>query len=54
MGEMRSKYKILTGKHAGKGPLGDLGLYKKTVMEFISRKQCGCIWLRIGTSGGLV
>jgi hypothetical protein len=31
----------------------DLSLDKRTVLPMISKKQIGCIWLRIDTSGGI-
>jgi hypothetical protein len=39
--------------------LKDLGVDGKIILECILGKQCGklysrCIWLRIGTSGGLL
>jgi hypothetical protein len=41
----------------GRGHLEDLGIDEKIISERIFRKQggrvqTGCIWLRIGTSGG--
>jgi hypothetical protein len=57
MGEMRIAYKILVGK--GREHSEDLGIDGKIILELILGKQggkvwTGCIWLRIGTSSGLL
>jgi hypothetical protein len=58
MGEKRNAYKLLVGKPAGKGPL-----YQDIVGWIIRRwileryggvMRMELIWLRIGTSGGLL
>jgi hypothetical protein len=56
MGESRIVYRILMGKPEGKRPLGIRG---KIILRCILKKGdlrawTGSIWLRIGTSGGLV
>jgi hypothetical protein len=58
MGEIRNAYKILVGKLEATRALGMLGVDRKTILEWILRKQggdlwTGCIWLRIRTIGGL-
>jgi hypothetical protein len=59
MGEKRNAYRILVGKPEGKGPLGrrrrrwvyNIKIYLREV-EWDD--MTGSIWLRIGTSGGLL
>jgi len=46
MGEMRYAYKIVIEKREGKRPLGRPG--RRWAV------WTGCIWFRIGTSGGLL
>jgi hypothetical protein len=53
MGEKRNVYRILVGKPEGKRPLG------RPRRRWILDRQdgtewIGLIWLRIGTSGGLL
>jgi len=55
-GASRGVYRILMGKPEGKRPLGIRG---KIILRCILKKGdlrawTGSIWLRIGTSGGLV
>jgi hypothetical protein len=55
--EMRHAYKVLVIKPEWRRPLEDLGVDRKITVEWILGKQggrlwTGCIWLRIGTSGG--
>jgi hypothetical protein len=50
---------ILLENMKGRGPLEDLGVCGSIILEWILGKQggnvwTGCIWLRIGTSGGLL
>jgi hypothetical protein len=57
MGEMRAAYKILVEKPEGRDYSEDLDVDRKIILEWILRKRdgkvwTGCIWLRIGTSGG--
>jgi hypothetical protein len=52
-------YAILVGKPEGKRPLGELGIGKRIISEWILVRWdevvwTGWIWLRIGTSGGLL
>jgi hypothetical protein len=59
MGDMRNAYKILVGKPERKNHSGDLGEEGKIILEWILWKQGGSlctvlIWLRIGTSSGLL
>jgi hypothetical protein len=58
MGEKRNAYKILVGKPEGKRPIGILRhRWKdniKTDLREIGRVLWTVIWLRIGTSGGLL
>ena len=56
MEEGRSAFKILTGKPTGKGPLGDLGVDGRTILEwtlkrYVSMRGIGLIRLRIGIIG---
>jgi hypothetical protein len=59
MGEMRNAYSILVGKPDGKIPLGkSRGRWENNIRMNLrgkgGRVWTGCIWLRIGTSGGLL
>jgi hypothetical protein len=59
MGEMRNTYNILAGKPEEKNYLDDLGVDGRIIREWILGKSrgrvwTGFIWLRIGTSGGLL
>jgi hypothetical protein len=58
-GEMRNAYKILSGKSEGRDHSEDLGVDRRIILEWILGKWgrktwTGFIWLRIGTSGGLL
>jgi hypothetical protein len=54
MEEMRNVYNILVGKSEGKKQLGRTRR-RWEVNTRMGRKVCtGFIWLRIGTSGGLL
>jgi hypothetical protein len=57
MGEMRNEYKILVGKPEGKRPLGRArrrwkGNTRMILGKWGGKMWTGCLWLRIGTSGG--
>jgi hypothetical protein len=57
IGEMRNVYKILIGKPEGKRPLRRPGRrwednIRTDLSELGGKVWTGCIWLRIGTSGG--
>jgi hypothetical protein len=56
MGEKRNTYRILVGKPEGKRPLGKprCRWVNNTKMYLIEIGWIGSIWLRIGTSGGLL
>jgi hypothetical protein len=59
MGKMRNAYKVCWGNLKGRDHLEDMGLDEKMILEWILEKQggkgwTGVIWLRIGTSGGLL
>jgi hypothetical protein len=59
MGEMRSAYKILVGETEGKRPFKRCGHKWKDCSKWFLVKcglsVCiGLIWLRVGTSGGLL
>jgi hypothetical protein len=61
MGEKRNTYRILVGLPEGKGPLGRprrrwMGQIKMDLREigWDGMVGIGLIWLRIGTSGGLL
>jgi hypothetical protein len=56
---MRNAYSVLVGKPERGDRLEDLSLDGKIILERILEKYGvnlwnGCIWLRTGTSGGLV
>jgi hypothetical protein len=58
-GEMRNVYKILVGKLKGRDHSEDLDVDRIIILERILEIQdgkmwTGFIWLRIGTSGGLL
>jgi hypothetical protein len=48
-GDKRNAYRILVGKPEGNRPLGGW-----TILKWILERQDGMVWLRIGTSGGLL
>jgi hypothetical protein len=59
MRKMRNEYKTMAGKSAGKRLLYGPGVERKIILEWILGKEGGklwteFIWLRIGTSGGLL
>jgi hypothetical protein len=61
MGEMRNAYSILVGNMKGRDLLEDLGIqwrwedYIRMYFKEIGwGVWTGCIWLRIGTSGGVL
>jgi hypothetical protein len=57
VGKMRNKYKILIGKPVGKRLLGRPGadrIILKWILKKQGRRECGLIWLRIGTGGGFL
>jgi hypothetical protein len=59
MGETRTAYEMFIGKPEGTKTLEDPGVDGKITLEWILGKQggkvwTGCIWLRIGMSGGLL
>jgi len=52
-------YRVLVGKSGGRRPLGRLVVDGRIILARIFRKSVGrawilLIWLRIGTSGGLL
>jgi hypothetical protein len=55
---MRNAYIILVGNPEGKRPLGRLGPRwegNERILEKQGEKMwTGCVWIRIGTSGGLL
>jgi hypothetical protein len=51
MGEKRNAYRILVGMPEGKRPLGRP---RRRWVDNIKMERIGLIWLRIGTSGGLL
>jgi hypothetical protein len=58
MGEMRNAYSILVGKPEGRQHSEYLDVEGKKILEWMLGQQggmvwTGCIWLRIGISGGL-
>jgi hypothetical protein len=59
MGEKSNAYRILVGKPEGKRPLGRprrrwVDNIKMYLREIEWMERIGLIWLRIGTSGGLL
>jgi len=59
MRDMRNDCNTESGKPGVKGHLEDVGVDGKIILERILGKYggkvwTGCIWLRIGTSGGLL
>jgi hypothetical protein len=54
--EMRRSYKMLAGKPEGRNHLRDLGVDVRIILKWTlgGKVRAGCIWLRIGTSGGLL
>jgi hypothetical protein len=59
MGEMRNAYNILVGKPEGKRPLERYrhrweNNIRMDLREWHGRAWTGCIWLRIGASGGIL
>jgi hypothetical protein len=59
VGKMRNAYKTLVANLEGREHSEDLGVYGKIILKWILGKWCGklwtgCIWLRIGTTGGLL
>jgi hypothetical protein len=55
-GEKKTAYRILVGKPEGKRPLGRprRRWVENIEMGLRERRWAGLIWLRIGTSGGLL
>jgi hypothetical protein len=55
MWEKRNAYRILVRKPEGKGPLGRTRRrWVDNIKMDLKRERMGLIWLRIGTSGGLL
>jgi hypothetical protein len=55
----KEKYSILIGKPEGKRPRGRRKCRWEIILErilgkYIGKVWSGCIWIRIGTSGGLL
>jgi hypothetical protein len=58
-GEKRNAYRVLVGKPEGKRPLGRQDMGGWPMLKWILEREdrvvwTGSIWLRIGTSGGLL
>jgi hypothetical protein len=53
-GERRNTYRILVGTPEGKRPLGRPKRRWVDSIEMDGRVWTGSIWIRIGTSGGLL
>jgi hypothetical protein len=57
-GEKRNAYRILLGNPEGKRPLGDQDIGGWIILKWILDRMgwywTGLMWLRIGTSGGLL
>jgi hypothetical protein len=58
-GRAEKLFKVLVEKSEGKSQLEEILVDKMIILELILRKQdkkvkSGCIWLRIGTIGGLL
>jgi hypothetical protein len=56
---VRNAYKIVVGKPEGKDHSEDLGVDGRIILEWILGKYVGkvctgCIWSRVGASGGLL
>ena len=56
MVEKRGLYKVLVGKRKGRRPLGDPGIYGRTILRWIIRKWDVGVWtgsslFRIGIGG---
>jgi hypothetical protein len=56
MGEKRNAYRLLMGKPEGKRPLGRPRRMWMDDIKLDLAEDCwtGLVWLRIGTSGGLL
>jgi hypothetical protein len=59
MGEVRNAHNILVGNMKGRDYVEDLSIDGRIILEWVFRKWggkvwTGCIWLAIGTSGGLL
>jgi hypothetical protein len=55
----RNAYRLFVGKQEGKRPLGNPDIGGWTILRWILERKnemvwTGLIWLRIGTSGGLL
>jgi hypothetical protein len=58
IGDKRDAYRVFMGKPEGKGHLEISGVYQRIILKWIFEKRngayTGSIWLRIGTSDGLL
>jgi hypothetical protein len=59
MGQKRGAYRALVGKPEGRRPLEDPDVDARIILKWIFERLgggawTGSIWLRIGTSGGLL